>query len=919
MLATPLWVSRAASLDIPCRCAVPGHQTTCSDYTRGQSRETGSLSRLFCSVETTAKCVSVGPAQCRERIQNPVRLSSASIQRGESHSGGSRAGSGNGMRSRYSLKEGGHRGGSSSRERVWVLQPVLHSSKEGWRVASHFRSASVEPLSQQTEVQDADTQTGRVSDQVRGLVCHDRSKRRILPCLHPSHSQEVPEVCFRGEAYQYRVLPFGLALSPHTFTKCVDAVLAPLRLRGIRILNYIDDWLILAQSEWMAAQHRDVVLAHMKVLGLRLNAKKSVLSPLQRTTYLGVVWDSTTMQARMSPARIESILKAVRRVKEGQSLTVKQFQRLLGLKAAASNVITIGLLYMRPLQWWLKTKGFSLRRNTLRMIKVTRRCLHALDMWKKPWFLPQGPVLGAPCRRETLMTDASLMGWGAVMSGHSAQGLWEGPHLSWHINCLEMLAVFQALKHFLPDLRGHHVLVRTDNTSVVSYINRQGGLRSRPLYRLAHQILLWSQGKLLSLRAVYIPGYLNQGADILTRQGAEAWGMDAPHRGDGADLEEVRSSPGGLVCVSRDLTMSPLALSDSSSSTGAGCHGTEVAEASSVHLPPDCSAPGSSGESSPGRGSSFVSSPVLARPSMVCGPGSPARRLSMGDSHLAGSPLTGRGHHFSPPPRVVEAVGVDPEGAQLIASGLSTEVVETILQSRAPSTRKLYTAKWQLFTYWCHSRQLDPVVCPIGSVLEFLQDRFASGLSSSTLNVYMAAIAAHHAPVGEQSLGRNPLVTRFLQGNRRLRPPVRPRMPTWDLAVVLEALSKAPFEPLEEVPLRFLTVKTVFLLTIFFLKRVGDLQALSVAPSCLEFAPGMARAFLYPRPGYVPKVPSVVPQPVILQAFCPTPFRDSDQEKLNCVHTSTELPCGESQTNCLCATVLIRRVFLLTSRPSAGG
>ncbi len=53
-----------------------------------------------------------------------------------------------------------------------------------------------EPLSQQTEVQDA--QTGSVSDQVRGLVCHDRSKRRILPYLHPSHSQGVPEVCFRG-------------------------------------------------------------------------------------------------------------------------------------------------------------------------------------------------------------------------------------------------------------------------------------------------------------------------------------------------------------------------------------------------------------------------------------------------------------------------------------------------------------------------------------------------------------------------------------------------------------------------------------------------------------------------------------------------------------------------------------------------
>ncbi len=106
------------------------------------------------------------------------------------------------------------------------------------------------------------------------------------------------------------------ALSPRIFPKYVDAALAPLQLQGIRILNYIDNWLILAQSEKTVVRHRDVVLAHMKELGLKLNAKKSVLSPLQRTTYLGVVWDSTAMQARLSPARIESILMTVARVRE---------------------------------------------------------------------------------------------------------------------------------------------------------------------------------------------------------------------------------------------------------------------------------------------------------------------------------------------------------------------------------------------------------------------------------------------------------------------------------------------------------------------------------------------------------------------------------------------------------------------------
>ncbi len=132
--------------------------------------------------------------------------------------------------------------------------------------------------------------------------------------------------------------------------------------------------------------------------------------------------------------------------------------------------------------------------------------------------LVSGPGAGRSVSPHSLATDASLTGWGAVMSGHPARGLWRG-HLAWHINRLEMLAVFQALKYFLADLRGHHVLVRTDNTAVVSYINHQGGLRSRHLYRLAHQILVWAQGKLLSLRAVYIPGHLNVGADTLSRQG----------------------------------------------------------------------------------------------------------------------------------------------------------------------------------------------------------------------------------------------------------------------------------------------------------------------------------------------------------------------------------------------------------------
>ncbi len=180
--------------------------------------------------------------------------------------------------------------------------------------------------------------------------------------------------------------------------------------------------------------------------------------------------------------------------------------------------------------------------------------------------------------------------------------------------------------------------------------------------------------------------------------------------------------------------------------------------------------------------------------------------------------------------------------------------------------------KWRLFTSWCGDRQLDPVHCPVCTVLEFLQAQLPTGLAHSTLKVYVAAILAYHASLGGQLVAKKPLITHFLRGALRLRPPVRSRIPPWDLAVVLNALRRPPFEPIEEISDRHLTMKTVLLLAISSLKRVGDLQALSVAPTYLDFAPRMAKVFLYHRAGYVPKVPSVTPQPVVLQAFSPPPL-----------------------------------------------
>ncbi len=85
-----------------------------------------------------------------------------------------------------------------------------------------------------------------------------------------------------------------------------------------------------------------------------MNAKKSVLLPSQRTMFLGVHLDSVQMQARLAPARIPDLTACLARFKLGQHVSVGTRPRLLGLMAAASPVLPLGLLHMRPFLWWMK-------------------------------------------------------------------------------------------------------------------------------------------------------------------------------------------------------------------------------------------------------------------------------------------------------------------------------------------------------------------------------------------------------------------------------------------------------------------------------------------------------------------------------------------------------------------------------------
>ncbi len=141
-------------------------------------------------------------------------------------------------------------------------------------------------------------------------------------------------------------------------------------------------------------------------------------------------------------------------------------------------------------------------------------------------------------------------------------------------------------------------------------------------------------------------------------------------------------------------------------------------------------------------------------------------------------------------------------------------------------------------------------------MLSFLQERLERRLSPSTLKVYVAAIAAHHNAVDGRSLGKHDH-REVPEGGQEDESLQASPWPSWDLSIVLAGLQRGPFEPLDSVELKFLSLKTALLTALTSIKRVGDLQAFSVSEECLVFGQVYSHFVLRPRPGYVPKVPTM--------------------------------------------------------------
>ncbi|XP_060546167.1 uncharacterized protein LOC132711373 [Pantherophis guttatus] len=329
------------------------------------------------------------------------------------------------------------------------------------------------------------------------------------------------------------------------------------------------------------------------------------------------------------------------------------------------------------------------------------------------------------------------------------------------------------------------------------------------------------------------------------------------------------SSPGPFRHTVQSADPEVLFTVSGARSGGSGRSPQRMAPRPSVCLPSTPSHCQSHQEDATGEGGTAAHRPPLAPPALVRGSDGPLGSASMASSSGQSRPpsrvSSSSGHRMATTNRLAI------ERRLLSSRCLPPSVVATIQAARRPSTTRIYDSTWRAFSSWCDRHSIASTAASTEQVLIYLQDRLDSGLAPNTLRRQVAAISSILCCGSRGSLASRPLIRQFLRGASNLQPAPLHRYPTWDLPRVLDALTRAPFEPLREVGLRFLSYKVAFLLAITSARRVSDLAALSAREDLCIFHPD--RVVLRLDPTFLPKINSPYHRALelVLPDFCPHP------------------------------------------------
>ena len=333
--------------------------------------------------------------------------------------------------------------------------------------------------------------------------------------IHPSH-QKYLKFYFDGVFYTYTCLPNGLASAPRIFTKLLKPVYSTLRSMGHLNSGYIDDSYL--QGDTSKECYKNVVdtVTLFTQLGFHVHPEKSVFIPSQKLTFLGFVLDSIAMTVTPTEDKAQRIRSVCATLLQTQMPTIRQVAEVIGILVSNFPGAQYGPLHYRHLE---RDKYLALIANKgdfAGKMQISPPALAEIQWWHN-----NADTLKRDIHQDhpsvSIQSDASTLGWGAVYGTQKTGGRWTPLEQEFHINILELLAAFFALKCFCNHMGNCHIQIQIDNTTALAYINNMGGSKSQQLNELAVEIWEWCTARNIWLSAVHIAGRLNTGADEQSR------------------------------------------------------------------------------------------------------------------------------------------------------------------------------------------------------------------------------------------------------------------------------------------------------------------------------------------------------------------------------------------------------------------
>ena len=288
------------------------------------------------------------------------------------------------------------------------------------------------------------------------------------------------------EWYVNNRLSFGLRCAPNIFNALSDFVVLVAKGYGVvNVVNYLDDFIVVASSREECLRQRNLLMEVIKFLGFRISLNK-VTEPNQVTTFLGITINSVAMELTLPVEKLVKLGKALQECLGKRYVTKKCLQQVGGLMSFCAQIVRGGRTFSRRL--------FDLcaRARPGRGIFLCEETRKDLGWWVQfcAVFNCKTLIKSKLCEIP-MVSDASKRGFGAWMGTDYFYGFWgkydvknlNAAHKEsqpimdkievheGNINVYELWPVLVGLRRWGPKFNNKKLHIVTDNMQVLAMVN----------------------------------------------------------------------------------------------------------------------------------------------------------------------------------------------------------------------------------------------------------------------------------------------------------------------------------------------------------------------------------------------------------------------------------------------------------------